>query len=238
MKVALIKGIIASTDPDVDDASNQFVFQSESATDWSLSGALLNHVVAFYNSPGTGATHPIASYISPVMSRVANTGTIEVYDITTHLDGSPHGSPVAMKNFTLSVPLTHPSGLPEGVAATVSFRSDYGTDVEFGTGTRPRARDRNRVYVGPLTTDAINVGDSGSQCTLSDVFIGVCLDAMLDLSTSVIDASNEWVLMQWSRKNAALKLPTTAWMDNRPDYQRRRSDPRPGFKTFKPLSST
>lgn len=233
-KTALVKTILLSTDTDVDNASWQFVFHSNTAADFSGITPVIGAVEAFTNTAGTGGAHPLAWYISDVMSRGVADTTIEVYDITTHLDGSPHGSPVAMSNYHLGIVGTTPRGLPEGVAATISFRADYGTDVEFGPHTRPRARDRNRVYVGPLTTDAIDYGQLGHQCVLKDAFITDCLAALFDLSGV---HGSDWVLQVWSRVNAAVKLPTIGWMDNRPDYQRRRSDPRPGFKTSRSLES-
>src|SRR3954452_15961247 len=42
------------------------------------------------------------------LSRAANAASIKLYDITGHLDGSPHGSPRTMANFTL--PAVHATG--------------------------------------------------------------------------------------------------------------------------------
>lgn len=224
-------------DPVDDNPSIGFVMDGELAAAWSDFGPVATHLEHFFNSVGTGGTNALAYYINNTISRSAGTATLTVYDITAFLDGTPHGSPVVVNSWTLGASSGGQS-LPTGVAAAVSFRSDYGTDVEFEPGARPRARDRNRVYVGPLNFTAVQNDGSTARCELTPQFITDALAALFDLSNTVTDsAGNTWVLSVWSRKDAALKLPTLGWMDNRPDYQRRRSDPAPGTRVNRNLAS-
>lgn len=237
MYVILIKADLPSLDPTVDDSTNGFVFKSDTATAPPGTNALFNHVVGFYNTVNTGQTVALCSYISQVIDRTIGHMNLTAYNITSHLDGTPHGAPVAAFSSGLLGAASGSTPLPEGCAATLSWRADYGSDVEFGPGTRPRARDRNRLYLGPLNSSAITADSATHRCELTPQFITDALHAMFFLSTSVTIGADDWVWQVWSRKNADTKLPTEGWLDNRVDYQRRRSDPSPATRTFLPLSS-
>lgn len=236
-KAGLFKLILVSKDSVVDNASIGFVMESDTATDWSGIVPVCQHVEHFLTQTGTGSVaHAITWYLSTVYDQTSNASICEVYDITGHLNGSAHGSPVAIHNFSVAMGGTA-RNLPEGVSATVGFRADYGTDVEFGPHTRPRARDRNRVYLPALADGALDHLTTG-RTILSANFVTDCLAALFDLSGTVNDSGGApWNLRVWSRVNAALKLPTVGFMDNRPDYQRRRADPAPGSRVQRALES-
>lgn len=233
-KTALIRVTIPALDPDDDPTSNSFVFLGSGASDFSGIAALFTHVEHFYNNAGTGGTNEVAKYLGKQLDRGNSHALIQAYDITGHLDGSPHGSPVAQANWTLN-PAAASSTIPSGCAVAVSWRSDYGTDVEFGPGTRPRSRDRNRVYLGPINSTALTEDGTTFRCKVNPNFVTDALAALFDLSLVTAETGDDWVLQTWSRKNAGTKLAVEGFMDDRPDYQRRRSDP--GNKTFRPLSS-
>lgn len=228
---------IPSKDAVTDEVSNSFVFESDTATDYTGIGYIASHIENFYNATAVGATNPIKHYLSTVLDQTTNHALWTAYDITAHLDGTPHGSPIGAGNWTLGSTGAS-EDYPDGVAATVSFRAAYGTDVEFGTGTRPRARDRNRFYVGPLNVSAFLTDDTTGRCKFQSQFLTDALAALLALSDSVTAGSWEYNLRVWSRKNASVKIPVEGWMDDRPDYQRRRSDPNPGSKVFQALAAT
>lgn len=227
-----------SLDLTLDGFSNSFVFESSVAADWGAVGPLLTAVEAFYNTTASGATIQIANHMSETLDRGTGHAAINVYDITSHLDGSPAGAPVAATTWTLGAAATGQTSYPEGVAATLSFRADYGTDVEFGSHARPRARDRNRVYIGPLNSNAFGSDGVTQRCLLNASFENDCRRALVALSNTIDISGLDWNLRVWSRVNAAVKIPTECWMDNRPDYQRRRSDPNPGSRTYLPLAGT
>jgi hypothetical protein len=74
------------------------------------------------------------------------------------------------------------------------------------------------------------------RCDFSANFITDMLASLFSISGTHTTAGDAWNFRVWSRKDARLKLPTEAWMDNRIDYQRRRSDPN-SAKTFRALAS-
>lgn len=179
---------------------------------------------AFFNTTATGAANPLKAYLSEVVSPTSGDAQVEYYDITGHLDGTPAGSPIDIRQFSVVGGLTQSA--PDGVAAAVGYRVDYGTDVEFGPAhSRPRSRDRNRFYFGPLNLSAFAM-DANGRCIFSHQFVVDLLAAsatLLALGTGSSDITQPVV---WSRRNAAVKQPITQlWTDDRPDYQRRRSDP-------------
>lgn len=235
-QVLLAKVQIPNLSPVNDPSTMGFVFESATAADYSHVSAITTALIAFFNSIPATATNNIASYLSLSTDHGASHCSITYYDITSHLNGSPHGAPVAAANWGLG---GSPTGtpFPEGAAAALSFRADYGTDVEFGTGTRPRARDRNRFYLGPLNSSCAEIDSSTKRTQFNSTFISNCLAAMFDLSNTHTTGGVSYNWRVWSRKNAGVKLITELFMDNRIDYQRRRSDPAPATRTYLPASS-
>jgi hypothetical protein len=192
--------------------------------------SLKTALVGFINTPAGTAIDPVSSYISEEISRATNACEWLLYDITTHLSGTPAGSPIDSIAFTLGLPLGG-NPLPAGIANAFGYRADYGTDVEFGTGTRPRARDRNRFYLGPLqaaclTYDAVTHRPMWTAQFLTDV-----LKSLSDVSQLNDTEPDQMSLVVWSRKNASVKQAILGFVDDRPDYQRRRSDPSAAAKT-------
>lgn len=231
-QVILVRTSMPSLSLDVDPSSNGFVFESDTSTDYSHVGDLFTAVEHFYNNGGTGTLYPPSKYMSPVFDRGSNHAHITAYDITADLNGAEHGAPVASANWTLAAAVAGKAPYPEGVAACISYRSNYGTDVEFAPGARPRARDRNRFYLGPLNAQAFAQETTTNRCILDPTFIADMLGALQVLADSVDPTGVNYNLKVWSRRSAAVKVPVEAWMDNRPDYQRRRSDQAPEFRTY------
>ena len=237
MTAILVVNTITNLDPLLDASTNAFAFDVTGTLDPSSLGSLFTHCANFYNAVGTGGTHALAYYMGLSCDRGTNHCSQECYNITGHLDGTPHGSPIAASTFTLGAKGSGSSYIPEGVAAAISYRADYGTDVEFAPGARPRARDRARIYLGPLNTLTLNGASTTNRCIWISTFINDCLAALHDLSESVTIGTADAVFKVWSRKDATLKLAVEGFMDDRPDYQRRRSDDSPGTRTFLPLAS-
>ena len=238
---AYVKVTVPSLDPDDDPMSIGFAYRTIAVGGISSDTEfLVDNVPNFLNTAGAGASQAMSQWLAPSLDRGTNHCRVDVYDVGSALNGSAHGSPVDSGTFTLAA-AGSVNGLPQGVAACISYRADYGTDVEFGAPTgvetghlRPRARDRNRIYVGPLLLPAVSsLGPSG-RCTFTSQFITDCLHNLHQIlvinSTEIDDPTSSWGLSVWSRKGAFMKGITEFWMDDRPDYQRRRSDP--GVKTF------
>lgn len=230
-QVLLAKVSIPNLDVNNDPASIGFVFESDTASDYAHVSGITSAITTFFNTTASGGVNPVSSYYSDSCDRGTNHSSITYYDLSGHLDGSPHGAPVATATWTLGGAT---SGLkfPEGAAACLSFRSDYGTDVEFGVGTRPRARDRNRIYLGPLNAGCAALDSSTHRTEFAPDFINSVLHAAFTLAGTITTGGVAYVWRVWTRRGAAVKLIEEFWMDNRVDYQRRRSDQAPGTRTY------
>lgn len=223
-----------SLDPMTDDPSFATYWEQIGEDTGVDQSWVAGQIEAFVNTTPTGGVTDMGSYMSSVISRSSGAASIEFYDVTAHLNGSPAGSPIGIFTFTVTDARETPMPCPDGVAQTIGYRVDYGSDVEFGTGTRPRARDRGRIYFGPLDGYCLTQESVTKRTIFTAQFINDSLLAMTKLAgTQGPDGSgglsvNSMVV--WTRVGAAVKQPITeVWADDRPDYQRRRSDP--GVKT-------
>jgi hypothetical protein len=196
--------------------------QIGSDTDVNIA-SIQNDLGAFLNDVNAGQAHPMAYYLSPAISRAATDSTIEIYDVTAHLDGTPTGPPIYAHNFALATAGASGHSLPEGVSALFWLHADYGTDAEFGSHTRPRARDRNRFYLGPLNDSAIQQQSVTNISVLSDQFLADAALALQQLGHSSPGPADETQPVVWSRKNAGVKQVAARGIDLRPKYQRRRA---------------
>jgi hypothetical protein len=166
----------------------------------------------FYNVAHAPAADKLASWMSPLIDHGGNRVTIKYYDVTTHLDGSAHGSPVDIDTFTLSAPLAA-DPLPEEVAAVISFHGNL-TDIPEESGsTRPAARHRGRVYIGPLNVQGVNNVDASMSTPMMNSMVGAGR-FLLGLAGGHFSV--------WSRANAAMYTATGGFVDNAFDTQRRR----------------
>lgn len=231
-----VRTTIASRDARVDPSGWSHVyFLIDGGATLTAFHDIVLHELAFVNTvPSGGATHQIEHYLATVLDRDPGGITYEIYDITAHLDGSAAGAPVHVETQQLGSTLSG-QDLPEGLAACVNYRASYGTDVEFGPGTRPRARDRNRTYVGPLNNDTITWDSTTGAAIMLPVFRGDCLLAMHDLALDFMADGHAAQLAVWSRKSASTKEVVETFMDDRFDYQRRRSDPNPAGRVRVPV---
>jgi hypothetical protein len=211
--------------PVIDPSGWGMVYQSNSTTgtgaDWST---IANALATSMSTTPTGGSFSPQHYLSTCVDGGANKATITAYDITNHLDGSPHGPPIGFVSFTV----TPASGtFPEGICAVITLQAPYGTDVEFGGTppgtTRPRARDRGRIYFGPFGSTGAGNESVTNRCIIS----AACrtdLTKWIHTINQITVGANTWSLGVWSRKNAGVKALSECWVDDRPDYQRRRSD--------------
>jgi hypothetical protein len=230
--VLLFTTKMQSRDATLDPATSQWVYQCDtlSAPTALLAGDVSVALKHFYIDIAPGSISSVIAYMSSSLSAAAGL-MWEAYDITTHLDGSNHGSPLIGGSYSITAFGGPGDLMPEGVAAALSYRSDYGTSVEFVrdpithkvTG-RPRARHRARVYLGPLNKNGFISDPSTGRTKLNSNIMGDFLHAFQNARHITDSASNAWRLMQWSEKDALTRDPVLAWMDDRPDYQRRRAD--------------
>lgn len=209
VKIPKLSGIPA------DAVENTFAFATAAAADATAAAAITTQLNDFYGA-SHGAFGSVCSWLADSVS-IANPWPITFYDISAHLGGTAHGSPFATGIITPGTVGT--DSLPSELAACLSFRGGYGTDVEFGAGgtTRPRARDRGRVFIGPLKRGAV----TESSPTEEGLIVGGCCQSLVSAGDALKgDATYTWSV--WSRKKASLEAVTDVWADNAFDVQRRR----------------
>jgi hypothetical protein len=186
---------------------------------------LMTAVRAMIATPAPGATFALTHYYGRTIDRTTNSGVVDAYDISNALaHGVPMGSPVLVGSWTPAAAGATDTG-PEGVCAVVTLQAPYGTDEEFISNTRPRARDRGRIYFGPIGSMSYAPNGTDAHTQLTPAIMTDLTKAFQQLATTFVATSLAWGLVQWSRKNALVKSIHQIWMDDRPDYQRRRTDP-------------
>lgn len=216
-----------------DDVQNSFAVAVPDTWDEGLDLLdLTGPIAAFYNA-GQSNGHSVGESIGPSISRAASAHTISVYDVTAHLNGSPHGSPIAVDATTL-LPVAAASELPREVAVVLTLR---GVDWEEQPIERPdgpdsdsapdrmRARHTGRLYIGPLANDAGVVAMVGGQARPVGQFTTTLRLAAEKLHDDLV-ASGFLGWCVWSRKDAAFYELVNVETDDAFDTQRRRgADP-------------
>lgn len=229
---ALFRFTVQNLDATIDAASTDWVYSCSTLS--APTPLLVNDVSVavnhFFQSTTGGISTPMTGYMSHSIN--PSTGLAwECYDITAHLAaGSKFGAPIASGNYSILASPAATTPMPEGVAACISYRGNYGTDVEFvkdSTGkvtARPRSRHRGRIFFGPLGAGTM-IQDSGTHRTkFVSTFIADALLAFQQALSITDSGSNKWHLSHWSKKNGTVEDLVQVWIDDRPDYQRRRAD--------------
>lgn len=169
---------------------------------------------AFWNTTRSVA-QPVVHWLSQAVSRTID---VKLYDLAGHLDGSPHGSPF----LTTTIGLGASAGdvpLPEECAIALSFHADTTGILESAGATRPKARRRARVFLGPWGMQAA-AGPVGGH-----VFVTLNLQtALKEAGAQLITDlnANDMPLQVWSRKDATTRAVTGGWLDNAFDTMRSR----------------
>lgn len=172
----------------------------------------------------------ISGKLARSIDRAMLSGEIRVYDITDHLDGSDHGSPVAVDSFTLDAAQAPTDGLPSELSVTLTLRAlgwqeamvEAPDDADAGPEVnRPRQRHSGRLYLGPWTTAAA-VTDAASpfNVKVSPDLVTTILEAAERLRDELVANACDWVV--WSRKDGGVRNITHVQVDNAFDVQRRR----------------
>lgn len=180
----------------------------------------------------------IGAWLSAEYSWVAV--PVEFYDLTGHLDGTPHGSPINIQTMAVSGIVAH-KGMPPGVAICGSYHSTFGTTLESGpadsaipTGDRAvdegapathagvdrmRSRLRGRIYFGPLNVDAVAAPGTGASVVPDTTLMSNLVSGLTTLALTA-DAVSQW--HQWSRRSAATAPITGGFVSAAFTYQRDR----------------
>lgn len=154
----------------------------------------------------------VGTYISTAITRAA-THQIQAYQI----QAGPLGSPLHEIDWLGPTTEGSSAGLPREVCGVLSFHGNLlGIQEEAGA-TRPRARRRGRVFIGPLTTQAIT--QAGAP-VLEPTFTSALRTKAIAMADAA--AVEGWTWSVWSRANEELYEVVGGWTDNAPDTQRRR----------------
>lgn len=213
-----------------DSVLNSFVFETDDSFVPSSSGLFIAQAIdAFYDDP-TPTNGPVGGFINGTRSRGAGDVKVKLFDITTSLDGTAHGSPVYEDALTLPAAVSS-GNLPDEVALVLTLRgsdaltqpveapdgADPGTAID-----RPRQRKSGRIYVGPLTVATLD-----GTLTVASRPTSALMNAVLEGADALVAACDLYggALLQWctwSRANAAVYPITSVSVDNAFDIQRRR----------------
>jgi hypothetical protein len=185
-------------------------------------GNCANAVQAFFNGVHAPSTFPLSDYIARSISRVGFACTQEVYDLTD--DGVPgFGAPKDTYTYGLAAPAIVAASAPSELAIAVSFHSNTAGVPEHGVGgTRPKARRRGRVYIGPFGVDVLTDSGVGNTPEPSSLIIEILKNAATAFMTQLVADGINWAV--WSRVDKLLRSVTGGWVDNAWDVQRRRGE--------------
>lgn len=189
-------------------------------------GAITDAIANFYNGSHDGNVDSVGQWLGDGLSRAADGMSIKLYNITGHLDGSPHGSDMYEEKYTLDAPI-EATTLPEEVSLALTLRgtnweaqpveipdtSDPGTEVD-----RPRQRYTGRIYLGPWVKAAATTVNNRSRPTAA--ILEYPLDAAVATQAALNAVGYEWCV--WSRKAGVLIPISHVQMDDAWDTQRRR----------------
>lgn len=171
----------------------------------------VDKVKDFYNVEN--AVDDVAEFIGPQISRGAAAHSIDIYDLGDPVS-LPMGSPVLTSTMSLD-PTGGGRAMVGEAAATLSFHADL-TDIPQEVGnTRPAARRRGRVFIGPLQDGAVtNVNEP--------LLSAACIAALHDSGEALRDSGGNTDWAVWSRVEGLLRPVVGGFVDNAPDVQRRR----------------
>jgi hypothetical protein len=201
---------------DEDTVVNTFVHSIDGVDAEDASFNVETHLLNFYNSvfPGAGR---ISQYMHRGLRRAADECFFRHFELA-NLDGTPPSMfPIIERTWTLGSALNFVENMPSQVAACISFHGDTVGIPERSGSTRPAARRRGRVYLGPWHTNASadTVGDQIS--VLSDGF-----RATLAAAGAYYTDTNPGLLQVWSRADAALYPVIGGFVNSMFDTQRSR----------------
>lgn len=196
---------------------------------------------------GSAGDDPNATVLTDIASRISTfygdiaaflgssiktgTGAVELrhYNVHDHLDGSLVGPPFATDAFNLIAVGTN--SLPDELSIVVSYQAGVSGIPEFGPGraTRPRARRRGRLFLGPIAQ-----GSLSEDSTTHEVFVSSTYRSSIATSagTALKGTTNGTTSAVWSRTDAEMHDVLTGWVDNAFDIQRRRGQLSTARSTF------
>lgn len=205
-----------------DDIVNTLHFADGDGPDVGTAALIAGHVAAaFYDAQDQEDDNYLEGFISNQVDR-SNLPTIKVYD------AQEPGPPLATATAAgMRAQIAGASPLPTEVALVGSFHADLTgvpeeipDDADPGTAkNRPASSSRNRIYVGPLNSIAVNSTTGRPVGSVRAALLN--LFSILDAGTEALrDADCNWCV--YSKKLDVALNPVGAWSDDAFDTQRRR----------------
>lgn len=175
---------------------NTFSFGTELSKDETTGEVITDAISAFYQE--------VDAYLSVALNGVA---TVQLYDRADDPPRLPWFEAEILFTPSTSYPI------PSEVALCLSFHA------QFVSG-EARARRRGRVYIGPLSANALS-GDTSNQRPNS-TFLGKVRDAGQGLAQAAVDSEGVFSWDVWSTVDEVGHSVVGGWVDNAWDTQRRR----------------
>lgn len=191
-------------------------FYSSSAT--TFSGPQLASQAAAVKAFYTTATssHTVKEYMAGFQRDPG--ATIKIYNVDMATEHEPIYEETYLFDFVISV-----ANLPGEVALALSFRADpYVVGV-------PQARQRGRIYVGPLNVTALASGPGPNDHSIPHTnLVGAMNGAGVALGLAMSAGGGKWVIhspAQTATLGAVYNsVVHSCWVDNAFDTQRRRGN--------------
>lgn len=213
-----------------DIVTNTFVFGNNgvapNATDLD---AIEDAVTEFYTTAKNGQGSSLGAYLHSDRARNALACEVKLYDISAHLDGSPHGAPISTTTFTLPGTATGSYPSQSAYCITLEAVGRATQPVEEADGPdpgsapdRPMQRYTGRIYLGPLKT-AAGVTDAVGITRPSPAFMADCRLGIEAMQLHVAaNSPNLYLLGVWSRTDEVVRDVDRVSSDDTFDTQRRR----------------
>lgn len=223
--VALVARLAASSGIPADTAENVFHVGSFLDPGTIDPAPLMAAVRDFYIVDQPGQTNFVGNYINESVSRVANACTVLAYASDDLTGATPFGGPIGTLSFGM-VGASTGSGLPQEVAATISYNADVaGVPASQANPTpppatiRPQQRRRGRTYIGPLQNVA--GAEVASQFLPTATFMTDLTVAFKAMAEAINDPPDTYFGI-WSKADAEVWQAIEGYVDNAWDTQRRR----------------
>lgn len=210
--------------------TNTFSFMDVPDLQFATLADIGDAIDGFYNLIPTNGLSAMKDLLSPEVDNTALAMRFSFYDVTAHLDGSPHGSPIYTSFHTVQNDAGGNNvGLPAEVAFCITLEGQGRAEapVEAPDGgdadvalDRPKQRRTGRIYFGPLSTDCLDVVDGivRPHAQLRDT-ARLAIDDLVDYAFLNANGSS---LAVWSRKDATMYPVTHVSVDNAFDVIRSR----------------
>lgn len=173
----------------------------------TMATAWFGYLVNFYNTVHTPGTTALAGFMSGDLSRTADKHTMKFYDMA---DPVPR-APISTVTWQLGALVGTAVNMPKEVAVCLSYKGTYASGI-------PQARQRGRIYHGPLNTNVI-LGASTVNPTVDTSYIAALRGAGIYL-VGVGTSGSKWCVH--SVRGGFDSYITGGWVDNAFDTQRRR----------------